>query len=47
MPEVVELCYVRRDRGAFVPSTEFFPTALDQPNYWVRPDIILGSFSFL
>jgi hypothetical protein len=47
VPEVIELCYVRKDRGAFTVSTESFPTAIDQVNYRIKPDIILGSFSFL
>lgn len=47
VPDVLELCYVRRDCAVLAPSTNFYPTHFDQPCHPDRPDIILGSFRFM
>lgn len=46
LPTVFELSYCRRGRFDFLPSTEIFPTELDQPCDPARPDIFLGNFKF-
>ena len=44
LPDILECTYLNRDRYAFRPSCQFFPTPLDQPNYAQRPDFVLGSW---
>jgi hypothetical protein len=45
-PECVEVTLVNRAFWKFEPSTEVFPTAIDQPNLRGYPDLFLGSFNF-
>lgn len=44
VPNVLEVTFLRRDRGTFVPSRDPIPSSLDYPNAAERPDIILNAF---
>jgi hypothetical protein len=39
VPDVLEVSYLRRDRGMFKPTTECFPTHLDRPCHPDRCDV--------
>lgn len=41
--DVMELCYARRGDYSFTPTTQVFPTPLDQPCHPERPDYFLGA----
>jgi hypothetical protein len=45
-PETLEISFANRGRYEFEESSELFPTALDQANNPLRPDLYLGSFKF-
>ncbi|MBR1212788.1 FkbM family methyltransferase [Bradyrhizobium sp. JYMT SZCCT0180] len=47
VPDVLELCFARRDLGRFELSNELFPTPLDAPNKSGDYDFFLGGFRFL
>jgi Methyltransferase FkbM domain len=46
IPEALELTFANRGMYTFEASTEIFPTALDQPNCEIHPDIFLGNLRF-
>jgi hypothetical protein len=46
LPETLEVSYVNRARYQVTPSQETFPTAIDQPNNPLLPDLYLGTFVF-
>jgi hypothetical protein len=45
-PEILEVSFANRARYQFDDTSELFPTALDQPNNPLRPDLYLGSFKY-
>ena len=45
-PSVLEVSYVSRRLYAFETCMDVFPTSIDQPNHFARPDLFLGR-SFL
>ena len=45
-PDTLEISFGNRGRYQFENSNELFPTALDQANNPLRPDLYLGSFKF-
>lgn len=46
VPSVFEVTFARKDLGAFQPSHEIFPTALDMPCDPTKADYYLGRFSY-
>lgn len=46
MPAVLEVSYAHRARFAFAPTLDWFPTALDFPNFPDRADHLLARFDF-
>jgi Methyltransferase FkbM domain len=46
VPESLEVLFANRRRYEPVPSSEVFPTPIDQPNQEGRADLFLGSFQF-
>lgn len=44
VPQTVEATWLRCDGRKFAPSTEAFPSAIDQPNDPALPDIRIGCF---
>ena len=47
IPAVIEVTFVRKDLGICVPSSETFPTEWDAANLATRPDVHLGTFTFI
>ncbi len=45
-PETLEVTYLRHDLAQFAPSTTWFPTPLDRPNFDELPDHLLWFFPF-
>jgi Methyltransferase FkbM domain len=46
LPETLEISFANRTRYDLEPSGEVFPTAIDQPNNPLLPDLYLGTFTF-
>jgi hypothetical protein len=46
VPRVFELTFANVQNYQFEPSSEIFPTALDQPCHPLLPDLFLGPFQF-
>lgn len=42
IPNVIEVCYVRRKGREFCHSERFFPTKLDENNNGILPDVMIG-----
>ena len=47
VPEVIEVSYVRNDLVKFSDEKQTFPTKLDFPNWTSKPDLQLGTFSWV